>query len=80
MEEAFKITTVSKALARLSRLVGHSPKATYVLKQKQKLLQHKELTLVQYVSMRWNSSYHMVESFIKLQQPVIELQRQDLMP
>ena len=84
VEEVFKIPDVSKALARLKRLVSHfnhSPKATYVLKQKQQLLQHTELNLIQDVSTRWNSSYHMVERFIKLQQSVCaELQRQDLMP
>ena len=87
VEEVFKIPAVSKALARLRRLVNHfnhSPKATYVLKQKQQLLQHTEFNLVQDVSTRWNSSYHIVERFIKLQQSVcaalIELQRQDLMP
>ena len=87
VEEAVRIPAVSKALARIRRLVthfNHSPKATYVLKQKQQLLQHTDLTLIQDVSSRWNSAYHMVERFIKLQQPVcaalIELQRQDLMP
>ena len=87
VEEAVKIPAVSKALARIRRLVthfNHSPKATYVLKQKQQLLQHTDLTLIQDVSSWWNSAYHMVERFIKLQQPVcaalIELQRQDLMP
>jgi len=87
VEEAVKIPAVSKALARVRRLVthfNHSPKATYVLKQKQQLLQHTDLTLIQDVSTRWNSAYLMVERFIKLQQPVcaalIELQRQDLMP
>ena len=43
-----------------------------------------DLTLIQDISSRWNSAYHMVERSIKLQQPVcavlIELQRQDLMP
>ena len=87
MEEAVKIPAVSKALARVRQLVthfNHSPKATYVLKQKQQLLQNSDLTLIQDVSTRWNSAYHMVERFIKLQQPVcaalIEFQRQDLMP
>ena len=83
VEEVFKIPAVSKALALVGHF-NHSPKATHVLNQKQQLLQHTELTLVQDVSTRWNSSYHMVEGFIKLQQPVcaalIELQRQDLMP
>ena len=54
------------------------------MKQKQQLLQHTEPTLVQDVSARFNSSYHMVERFIKLQQPMcaalLKLQRQDLMP
>jgi len=55
-----------------------------VLIEKQWLLQHTELTLVQDVSTQWNSAYYMVERFIKLQEPVcaalIELQRQDFMP
>ena len=87
VEEVFKIPAVSKALARLRRLVSHfhhSVKATYVLKEKQQLLQHTDLMLIKDVSTRWNSSYQMVERFLVLQQPVcaalIELQRQDLMP
>ena len=87
VEEVFKIPAVLKELARLRQVVSHfnhSPKATYVLKQKQQLLQHAELKLVQDVSTCWNFCYHMVERFIKLQQSVcaalIELQRQDLMP
>ena len=87
VEEVFKIPAVSKALARLRRLVSqfhHSVKATYVLKQKQQLLQHTDIKLIKDVSTRWNSSYQMVERFLVLQQPVcaalIELQRQDLMP
>ena len=49
VEDAVKIPAVSKALARIRRLVthfNHSPKATYVLKQKQQLLQHTDLTLI----------------------------------
>ena len=55
VEEAFKIPATSKALGRLRRLVSHfnhSPKETYVLKQKQQLLQHTELNLVQDISKR----------------------------
>ena len=62
----------------------HSVKATYVLEEKQQLLQHTDLMLIKDVSTQWNSSYQMVERFLVLQQPVcaalIELQRQDLMP
>ena len=64
VEEVFKISAVSKALARLRRLVNHfhhSVKATYVLKQKQQLLLHTDLMLIKDVSTRWNSSYQMVE-------------------
>ena len=70
VEEVFKIPAVSKALARLKRLVSHfhhSVKATYVLKQKQQLLQHRDLMLIKDVSTQWNSSYQMVERFLVLQ-------------
>ena len=62
IEEVVKIPVVSKALARcrcLVSLFNHSAKSTYMLKQKQSHLQHKQLALVQDVVTRWNSAYYM---------------------
>ena len=87
VEEVVKIPVVSKALARCRRLVSHfnhSAKSTYMLKQKQSHLQHKQLALVQDVVTRWNSAYYMAERILSQQQPLcaalLELRKGDLMP
>jgi len=85
VEEVVKIPVVSKAFAR--RLVSHfnhSAKSSYMLKQKQARLQHKQLALVQDVVTRWNSTYYMAERILSQQQPLcaalLELCKGDLMP
>ena len=63
---------------------NHSAKSTYMLKQKQTNLQHKQLSLVQDVVTRWNSAYYMAERILSQQQPLcaalLELRKGDLMP
>ena len=87
VEDAMKLPEVSKALARCRRLVSHfnhSSKSTYLLRQKQADLHHKQLSLVQDVPTRWNSAYYMVERILAQQQPLcatlLELRKGDLMP
>ena len=87
VEDAMKLPEVSKALARCRRLVSHfnhSSKSTYLLRQKQADLHHKQLSLVQDVPTRWNSVYYMVERILAPQQPLcatlLELRKGDFMP
>ena len=87
VEVVLKLPEVSRALARSRQLISHfnrSSKSTYLFKQKQISLQHKQLSLVQDVSTRWNSAYYMAERLLSQQQPLcatlLELHRGDLMP
>ena len=43
---------------------------TYLWKQKQQLLQHRDLMFIKDVSTQWNFSYQMVEQSLILQQSV----------
>jgi len=78
---------VSRAVVHFKQLVGHfnhSSKSSYLLKQKQYELKHKQHRLIQSVATRWNSNYYMIERILEQQQPVsatlAQLQKGDLMP
>ncbi len=84
---ATRLPQLSCALGRCRRLVGHfnhSYKSCYILKKKQVDLQHKNLSLIQDVQTRWNSTYFMAERIINQQQPLcatlLELRKGELMP
>ena len=63
---------------------NHSAKSSYLLKQKQYDLKHKQHRLIQSVATRWNSSYCMMERILEQQQPLSatlsQLRKSDLMP
>ena len=62
---------VSRVLGRVRKLVEHfhkSTKATYALRQKQKLLGVAEHTLVQQCETRWSSTFAMLERVVEQQQ------------
>ena len=87
VEKACSIAEVTKVIARCRRLVSHfhhSSKDTYVLKQKQADLRHKDHSLIQDVTTRWNSSYYMISRILEQQQPLcaalLEVKRTDLFP
>ena len=74
-------------MARCKQLVSHfnhSSKSSYLLKQKQYDLKHKQHHLIQSVATRWNSSYYMMERILEQQQPLSatlsQIQKVDLMP
>ena len=82
-----EIPQVSRVLARARRVVTHfhhSSKSTYILKQKQTDLHVDQLSLVQDVTTRWNSSYYMLSCLLQQRQPLcaalIEIKKTDLMP
>ena len=81
------VPEITKVLARCRRLVSHfnhSSKSSYLLKEKQRDLHHKQHNLVQDVATRWNSAYYMVQRVLEQQQPLcatlLELKKGDLMP
>ena len=87
VERAMAIPEITKVLARCRRLVSHfnhSSKSSYLLKEKQRDLHHKQHNLVQDVATRWNSAYYMVQRVLEQQQPLcatlLELKKGDLMP
>ena len=87
VQDAMKLPLVSRALGRCKRLATHfhhSVCSTETLREKQRSLNHPQLSLVQEVSTRWNSSYYMVERILNQQQPLcatlLELKKGDLMP
>ncbi len=60
VEKVLKLPQIIKAIARCKKIATHfhhSCKSSYILKEKQKSLGHKELVVIQEVSTRWNSSY-----------------------
>jgi len=86
-ERVMDIPRVSRAVARCKQLVGHfnhSSKSSYLLKQKQYELKHKQHHLIQFVATRWNSTYYMMERMLEQQQLVSatlpQLRKGDLMP
>ena len=87
VEKASSVPEISRVVARYRRLVSHfhhSSKDTYVLKQKQVDLRHKQQNLIQDVTTRWKSSYYMISRIIEQQQPLcatlLEVKRTDLFP
>ena len=87
VERAMAMPEITKILARCRRLVSHfnhSSKSSYLLKEKQQNLNHKQHNLVQDVATRWNSAYYMVRRVLEQQQPLcatlLELKKGDLMP
>ncbi len=73
VEKVLKLPQVVKAIARCKRIATHfhhSSKSSYILKQKQNSLGHKELCIIQEVPTRWNSSYYMVQGILQQQQPL----------
>ena len=87
VQKAMAIPSVSRALGRCRRLVGHfhhSSKSNYLLQKKQEALNHPQHALVQNVITRWNSSFYMAERILEQQQPLcaalLELKKGDLMP
>ena len=87
MEDALKLSQVSRVLARCRRLVSHfhhSAKSAYLLRQKQVDLHQEQLCLIRDVQTRWNSSYYMAERIILMQQPLsatlYAIRKGDLMP
>jgi len=87
VEKAMSLPEVSRALARCRHLVSHfnhSSKSTFLLKQKQEDLHHRQHSLLQDVATRWNSAYYMVKRVLEQQQPLcatlLELKKANLMP
>ena len=87
VEKASSISEISRVVARCRILVSHfhhSSKDTYVLKQKQVDLRHKQQNLIQDVTTRRNSSYYTISRIIEQQQPLcaalLEVKRTDLFP
>ena len=87
VDKVTNLPRVSKAVARCKQLVGyfnHSSKSSYLLKQKQYDLKHKQHQLIQSVATRWNSSYYMMERVLEQQQPLSatlsQIRKGDLMP
>ena len=87
VEKLLKLPQVMKAIARCKRIATHfqnSSKSSYILKEKQKSLGHKECVVIEEVSTCWNSSYYMVERILRQQQPLcatlLEIHNTDLMP
>ena len=73
IEKVMDIPRVSRAVAHCKQLVGHfnhSSKSSYLLKQKQYDLKHKQHRLIQSVATRWNSSYYMMERILEQHQPL----------
>ncbi|XP_056322340.1 E3 SUMO-protein ligase ZBED1-like [Danio aesculapii] len=72
-QRALKITTVTRLLGRVRRIVSffrRSTTANHMLKEKQRLLQLPEHKLLTDVVTRWNSAHDMLERFLE-QQPAI---------
>ncbi len=73
VEKVLKLPQVVKAITHCKRIATHfhhSSKSSYILKQKQNSLGHKELCIIQEVPTRWNSSYYMVQGILQQQQPL----------
>ena len=73
VKKSMEIPQVSRVLARAQRVVTHfhhSSKSTYILKQKQTDLHVDQLSLVQDVTTRWNSSYYMLSRLLQQRQPL----------
>ena len=87
VEKVLKLPLVVKAIARCKRIVthfNHSSKSSYLLKEKQSNLGHKQHSLIQDVITRWNSAYYMIKRMLEQQQPLcatlLELHKGDVWP
>ncbi|KAL3980064.1 doublesex- and mab-3-related transcription factor 3 [Sarotherodon galilaeus] len=70
---ALKETTISRALGAARQLVEHfkrSELASTRLKMKQEQMNVKKNTLIQDVSTRWNSTFHMIERLLEQHWPL----------
>ncbi|XP_063324202.1 E3 SUMO-protein ligase ZBED1-like [Pelmatolapia mariae] len=70
---ALKDTTISRALGAARQLVEHfkrSELASTRLKMKQEQMNVKKNTLIQDVSTRWNSTFHMIERLLEQRWPL----------
>ena len=86
VKKSMEIPQVSRVLAHARRVVTHfhhSSESTYILKKKTDL-HVDQLSLVQDVTTRWNSSYYMFSRLLQQCQPlsaaVIKIKKTDLMP
>ena len=81
IEKVMDIPRVSRAVAHCKQLVGHFNHSSYLLKQKQYELEHKQYCLIQSVATR---TYYMMKHILEQQQPVsatlTQLRKGDLMP
>ena len=87
VEKVLKLPQVAKAISRCKRIVTHFHHSSKVILHSQretKSLGHKESSLIQEASTRWNSSYYMVQRILHQQQPIcaalLEVHKTDLMP
>ncbi len=73
VQKAFNLTEIAVVLGKVRKLVGHfkkSSKATYCLREKQRLLNLPEHELIQHCDTRWGSVYAMLERFLEQQAAV----------
>ena len=73
VNKSFRLTLVARLLGRVKKLVEHfkrSTKETYLLRDKQILLDLPQHELIQQCDTRWNSTLYMLQH-IKEQQPAL---------
>lgn len=60
-----EITKVLACCLRSVSYFNHSSKSSYLLKEKQQNLHHKQHNLVQDITTRWNLAYYMVQRVLE---------------
>ena len=73
VKKCFELSQVSKALARIRKIVGHfhrSTKAMSKLREKQELLGIKSHQLINDCVTQWGSTYNMLIRFVEQQQAI----------